>query len=79
MMGRRVMLTATREPRVDPSTAGRIAHLGRPCHPGAPHRFLESCRAWGVCYRPRDCVTLSEASTGQILRRNSCTGECICL
>jgi hypothetical protein len=78
VMGRRVMLTATREPRVDPSTAGRIAHLGRLCHPGAPHRFLESCRGGSV-------VALVTASRclmhrpGQILRRNSCIGECICL
>ena len=64
VMGRGVMLIRTRERRMDPATAGTIVHLGGALSSRAPHRFLESC-PW---LRP-----------GQILRRISCIGECICL
>ena len=70
MIGKRVMLTDPRAAR-GPPAAGRIADLGRRCHPGVSHRSLESRRGGFI-------VALVTASRclkywpGQILRRNSC-------
>jgi hypothetical protein len=67
VVGGRVMLTATTGAARRPSTAGRIADLGRRCHPGVSHSFWS--RAVAALLQPP--VTTYVVAV-QILRSNSC-------